>query len=124
MRRVSLKLKYIGACLSVNHRLGRRRDGGYYVKPEVRDWQTEYMWMLKPHHIEEWKLPLKITCSAWFKDERAACDLVNFQKAVLDPIEDLTGINDSNFRWVDGTRTIDPGCEPYLLITIEELAWA
>ncbi len=113
-------MPYIGSCLSVNHRLGRRKDGGYYVKPEVKAWQEEYMWLLKRLHLEDWQLPLQVTCSAWFKDERSACDLVNFQKVVLDPIEDLTGINDKNMRRHDGKRTIDSKQDPHLLITITE----
>ena len=113
-------MAYIGNCLSVNHRLGRRKDGGYYVKPEVKAWEEEYMWLLKRLHLEDWRLPLLVTCSAWFKDERSACDLVNFQKSVLDPIEELTGINDSNFRWHDGIRDTKGVEEPHLLITIKE----
>ena len=121
MRREQIVMPYIGSCLSVNHRLGRRKDGGYYVKPEVKDWQEEYMWLLKRLHLEDWTLPLEVTCSATFTSEHRACDLVNFQKVVLDPIEDLTGINDSNCRWRDGDRDIDPKQTPHLLITIAEL---
>jgi len=120
MRRESIKMPYIGSSLSVNHRLGRRKDGGYYVKPEVKVWEEEYMWLLKRLHLEDWQLPLQVTCSAWFKDERSACDLVNFQKVVLDPIEDLTGINDKNMRWHDGKRVIDPKQDAHLVITITE----
>ncbi len=35
-----IKMPYIND-LSVNHYLGRRRDGGYYVKPEVKNWKEE-----------------------------------------------------------------------------------
>ncbi len=120
MRKEYIIMPYIGSVLSVNHRLGRRKGGGYYVKQEVRDWEEEYMWLLKRLHFEDWQLPLVITCSAWFKDERSACDLVNLQKSVLDPIETLTGINDKNMRWRDGNREIDPKQDPHLLIGIQE----
>jgi hypothetical protein len=104
----------------VNHRLGRRRDGGYYVKPEVKAWEDEYMWLLKRIDFEGWNLPLEVTCSATFTSEHRACDLVNFQKIVLDPIQTVTGINDKDMRWRDGERTIDKKQLPHLLITITE----
>ncbi len=120
VRREIIQMDYIGDCLSVNHYLGRRRGGGYYVKQETRDWKEEFQWLLKRLHLEDWQLPLEITCSGWFKDERSAPDLSNLSKIILDSIEELTGINDSNYRWRDGTRTIDRKCKPYLLITIKE----
>ncbi len=119
MKSDSVKIFYPGSCISVNHRLGKRKDGGYYVKPEAREWETEYQWLLKRVHLEEYKLPIHVTVSAYFKNERSACDLVNFQKSVLDPIEDLTGINDKDFRWHDGERVVGVK-EPYLLITFRE----
>ncbi len=120
MRREQIKMPYIGSSLSVNHRLGKRRDGGYYIKPEVKEWEEEYMWLLKKLHLEDWALPLEVTCSATFTSEHRACDLVNFQKCVLDPIQKVSGVNDKNMRWRDGERKIDKKQSPHLLITISE----
>ncbi len=120
MRREQIIMPYIGSCLSVNHYLGRRRNGGYYVKEETKNWKEELGWLIKKLHLEDWKLPLEVTCSATFHSEQRACDVANFSKVILDIIEEVTGINDANFRWRDGTRTIDKNCDPYLLITIQE----
>ncbi len=119
MRKESIWIEY-QPNLSVNHYLSRRRDGGYYVKPEVKDWKLEFGWLLKKLHLEDWKLPLQVKCDATFKDERSACDISNLSKICLDSIEEVTGINDSNFRWHDGDRKIDKNQEPHLLITISE----
>ncbi len=89
------------------------------MKPECTAWKNEFMWLLKKCHIEEYKLPLEVTCSGYFKDWRSAPDLSNLSKVTLDSIEELTGINDSNFRWHDGERLAGYK-EPYLLILIKE----
>jgi len=114
-----IRMPYIGGVLSVNHYLGKRKGGGFYTKPEVLDWEEEFGWLLKRLHLEDWKLPLKVTCDGVFKDERSAPDLSNLSKIILDTIQDISDVNDKNFRWKDGTRTISKE-EPYLLITIEE----
>ncbi len=119
-KREAIRIDYPGDCISVNHYLGRRKDGGYYVKEDAKNWMTEFQWLLKRLHLETWQLPLEVTCSGYFKDERSAPDLSNLSKVIMDSIEELIGINDSNFRWHDGTRNI--GCkETYLLITISEV---
>ncbi len=114
-----IKIDYPGDCISVNHYLGRRKDGGYYVKPETKVWKEELQWLFKRCHLEDYKLPLEVTCSGYFKDERSALDLSNLSKVILDSIEELLQINDSNFRWHDGERLVGYK-EPYLLITISE----
>lgn len=114
-----IKIRYPGSEISVNHYLGRRKDGGYYVKLECNQWKEEFQWLLKKCRLEEYKLPLEVTCSGYFKDERSAPDLSNLSKVILDSIEELTGINDSNFRWHDGERLAGYK-EPYLLITISD----
>lgn len=115
-----IKIGYPGAEISVNHYLGKRKDGGYYVKPETKAWKEEFQWLLKRCHLEDYELPLEVTCSGYFKDERSAPDLSNLSKVVMDSIEELTGINDKNMRWHDGTRNIGVKEPPYLLITISE----
>ncbi len=119
MRQETIRIDYPGDCISVNHYLGRRKGGGYYVKPETTAWKTEFQWLLKRLHLEDWRLPLLVRCSRYFKDERSAPDLSNLSKIILDSIEELTGMNDKDFRWRDGERLLGYK-EPYLLITIKE----
>jgi len=119
IKQEAIKIWYPGAIISVNHYLGRRKGGGYYVKQEARDWQEEFQWLLKRCHIEDYKLPLEVTCSGYFKDERSAPDLSNLSKVIMDSIEEVTGINDQAFRWRDGKRVIGVK-EPYLVISIKE----
>lgn len=118
-RKEAIKIDYPGACISVNHYLGRRKGGGYYVTQETTDWKTEFQWLLKRLHLEDWQLPLGVICSGWFKNERAAPDLSNLSKVIFDSIEELISINDKDFRWHDGKRVIGEK-HPYLLITFEE----
>ena len=117
MNRVIIEMPLIKD-LSVNHYRGRRRDGGEYVKKSVSDWKETMGWLLKPYHLEDWKLPLTVKCDIVQADKRTR-DISNFSKVVLDAIEDLTGINDTNYRWHDGHSKIDSTREPILLITIE-----
>lgn len=117
---VIIPMPYPGDCISVNHYRGRTRDGREYVKVEASIWMCMLGWTIKEYHIEDWRLPLKITCSGIFKDERSAPDLSNLSKCTLDAIEAVTGINDKDMRWHDGARTIDKTHDPDLKITIEE----
>ena len=103
--------------LSVNHYKGRRRGGGEYVKRHVTDWKDQLGWILKPYHLEDWKLPLTVKCDL-IQNDRRTRDISNFSKVVLDAIEELTGINDTNFRWVDGQILYGEHAE--LVITITE----
>ena len=118
-RREAIQINYPGNCISVNHYLGKRKGGGYYVKDQTKRWKCEFQWLLKKCHLEEFKLPLEVTCSGWFKNERSAPDLSNLSKIIMDSIQELIGVNDKDFRWRDGDRIIGVK-EPYLLITIRE----
>ncbi len=81
----------------------------------------ELGWMVKHLHIEDWKLPLSITCDGFFKDERSAPDLSNLSKVICDAIAEVAdGVNDKDFRWHDGKRVIGEK-NPYLLLTIKEV---
>ena len=117
--KIVIQMPYIKD-LSVNHYLGRRKGGGYYVKQEVKDWKEEFGWKIKQYHgtkpIEDWKLPLTVKCSGTFKDKRSQPDLHNLSKVILDAIEETTGINDRDMRWRDGN--VYYGKEPRLYITI------
>ena len=117
MRAITVEMPYISN-LSVNHYLGRRKGGGYYVKPEIKAWKEELGWKIKTRHIEDWKLPLTVRCSGRFKDLRSTADLSNISKCTLDAIEDCTGVNDRFMRWEDGE--ISYGEPPQLLIGIRE----
>ncbi len=114
-----IKIIYPGSCISVNHYLGKRKDGGYYIKPETQAWKREFQWLLKKCHLEEYKLPLEVTCSGYFKDKRSSVDLSNLSKVILDSIQELSGINDKFMKWHDGERLVGYK-EPYLLILIKE----
>ena len=115
-RQVAIAIRYPGSVISVNHYKYR----GRFTKPEARDWMNELGWMVKPYHLEEWKLPLEVICSGIFKDLTRQPDLSNLSKVILDAIEETTGINDRDMRWRDGDAIINPNSEPTLQITIRE----
>ena len=110
---LAIELPYIGANLSVNH-----YKFGYYTKRETREWMEMLGWFIKPHHIDEWDLPLTVRVSGYFKDKRSTPDLSNLSKVILDAIEDTTGVNDKHMRWQDGE--VGQSDEPYLKIEIME----
>ena len=110
---IKVALPYIGDCLSVNHYKYR----GRYTKRETREWMEQLGWLIKAQHIEDWKLPLHITCDGVFRDKRSQPDLSNLSKVILDAIEEVTNINDREMRWHDGE--VNYG-EPMLMITIKE----
>ncbi len=120
VKRDSVRIDYPGAdgC-SVNHYLGRRAGGGFYVKPEAVAFKQELQWLLKHCHLEDYKLPLEVRCDGYFKNERSAPDLSNLSKVIMDSIQDLIFVNDKEYRWHDGKRVIGEK-NPYLLITISE----
>jgi hypothetical protein len=80
----------------------------------------ELGWLLKTAHIEDWTMPISVTCSGLFKDKNNTPDLSNLSKCILDGIEELTGINDQNFRWHDGAIWWNKAEEPMLTITVKE----
>ena len=123
-REVIIQMPYIPD-LSVNHYLGRTKPDNtnkirYYVKPHVKVWVEELGWKVKISPLEDWRLPLSVTCSGVFKDKRSTPDLSNLSKCTLDAIEETTGINDQNMRWHDGVITIVKDVSPYLILTIKE----
>ena len=120
-REATIEIGYPGSAISVNHYMGRRKDGGTYVKPAARAWMDELGWCVKQLHLEDWSLPLHIRCSGRFKDGRSTPDLSNLSKCTCDAIEDMTGINDQNYRWHDGDISYcENGDTPLLWITISE----
>jgi len=119
---IQISIPYPGDVISVNHYRGRRRDGGEYVKAEAQAWMDALGWMIKQHHIEDWRLPLDVNCDGVFRDLNNCPDLSNLSKCTLDAIEEVIGINDRNMRWHDGTPTIDKARPPELTITIQEAA--
>lgn len=122
MKSITVRMPYIGGCLSVNHYKYRTKGGIFpsiYTRKDVKDWMDMLGWLIKSQHIEDWKLPLKVTCDGTFKDKRSQPDLSNLSKVILDAIEETTGVNDRDMRWHDGIVTIDKN--PELVITIEEV---
>jgi Holliday junction resolvase RusA-like endonuclease len=112
---IAVKIPYLGAVLSVNH----YKIKGRFTRPEVKRWMNDLAWSIQEYRVD-WskvKLPLDVTCSGTFKDNRYP-DLSNLAKVTLDSIQSATGINDKYFRWHDGTVTV--GGYPELIIKIEE----
>ena len=116
MREVKISMRYPGSVISVNH----YKYKGRYTKREARDFMEALGWMVKPHHLEEWRLPLSVRCDGVFRDKRSCPDLSNLAKICLDAIEDTCGVNDQNYRWQDGDILIRKDEKPTLLITIKE----
>jgi len=117
-REITVYIDYPGSIISVNH---YKYSGGIYTKPEAKAWMDKLGWMVKLSHIEDWHLPLHITCSGIFEDNRSAPDLSNLNKCILDALQEVSGVNDRDMRWYDGTRVISCGTDnPRLLITIKE----
>jgi Holliday junction resolvase RusA-like endonuclease len=119
-KQLEIQIDYPGSVISVNHYRGRGYNGQEYVKPEAKAFKEMIGWQIKSASIEEWQLPIRVTCSGFFRDERSAPDLSNLSKTILDAIQETTGINDKYFRWSDGDRKIVKDITPYLLIVIEE----
>ena len=120
MNEITVKIPYPGNVISVNHYRCRTRDGREYVKADAQAWMDMLGWLLKQCHIEDWKLPLHVTCSGTFKDNRSAPDLSNLSKCCLDALQEVSGINDRDMRWYDGERIIKDTGRPELTITIRE----
>ena len=118
-REITVEITYPGKVISVNHYLGRTRAGGVYVKQEAQAWKDELGWAIKEYHLEDWRLPLTITISGCFKDNRVP-DLHNFFKVTCDAIEEVTGINDRYMKAITSDYTVDGSKEPMLFITIGE----
>jgi Holliday junction resolvase RusA-like endonuclease len=121
-RAVTIGIPYPGAVISVNHYRGRSKDGGEYVKAEAKAWMDALGWLLKSYHVEDWRLPLHVTCSGMFQDAAHAPDLSNLSKCTLDAIEEVTGVNDRNFRWHDGSLIYKKDERPEIIIEIKEAA--
>ena len=118
MKPVLIKIEYPGSVISVNH---YKHAGGMYTKKEAIEWATHLGWEMKMYHFEDWKLPLEVKCSGYFVNERSAPDISNLAKLILDELEEVTQINDRNFRWRDGVRDVGHTKEPYLIICVREV---
>ena len=115
MNKVTVEMPYVGGVLSCNH---YKYKGGMYTRREVKDWMEALGWQIKSAHIEDWKRPISVTCDGLFKDKNNQPDLSNLSKVILDAIEEVTGVNDRDMRWHDGT--VSYGDTPTLTITIVE----
>ena len=118
-RHALIKMEYIGCVIAENNcyeGFGRTR----HMKSEAREWQNDLIKEIQCCHILDWRLPLKVTISGVFKNDRERPDIHNL-KIVHDGIQKATGLNDKNFH----TETI-PGViyktqRPHILITITEI---
>ncbi len=114
-REATIEISYPGSIISVNH---YKWKGGIYTKPEAKAWMEELGWIVKGLDLNEWRLPLHITCSGRFKDKRTTPDLSNLSKCTLDAIQEVCDVNDRDMRWHDGT--VEYGEPAVLWLTIKE----
>lgn len=117
-RFTTIKMPYIGSVITENHYLGRNGNRTY-VKPEAREWQSDFIATIKRCGITGWKLPLKIILTGYFKNNRETPDLHNM-KILFDSIQEATGLNDRYFQ-IETKPSSDHVKEPYLLIEIWEV---
>ena len=103
--------------LSVNHYLIKTRRG-VFKRKEIKAWQEALGWQIKTAHIEDWGLPLRVTCDLVQTDYRTR-DISNYSKVVLDAIEEASGVNDMYMRWQDG-QIFHTGANPVLIIEISD----
>ena len=111
--KATIEIGYPGSVISCNH---YKYKGGIYTKPEAKAWMDELGWAVKELHLDDWKLPLSVTCSGRFKNKSNQPDLSNLAKVTMDAIEEVTNLNDRDFRWHDGT--VEYGEPPMLWITL------
>jgi len=116
-REATIEIEYIGKVLSVNH---YKYKGGIYTRPEATAWMAELGWTVKELNLDEWRLPLKITVSGEFKDKRSCPDIHNLLKIICDSIEEVTNLNDRDFRTETSEPKITGTIKPVLWIKIEE----
>jgi len=117
MREIKVSLPLINN-LSVNHYLIKSKRG-VFKRKEVAQWQDSLGWLVKPSHLEDWELPLSITCDL-IQNDRRTRDISNFSKVICDAIEAVCKVDDTNYRWHDGDVFIRHDEEPTILITIKE----
>ncbi len=104
--------------LSVNSYRGRRADGREFVKSDIKEWKNALGWIIKLAHLEEWKLPLTVSCKAIFPDNIKR-DSHNLSKVVLDAIQEVSWVDDCNMLWHDEPPEVNRS-DPKLIITITE----
>ena len=120
MKKKTVEMPYPGSVISVNHYLGRNKAGDTYVKAEASAWMRMLGWQIKTSHIEDWKLPVTVIVSGTFRDTRSCPDIHNLLKCTCDAIEEVTGINDRNYKTETKEPVIDNTTDPVLKITIKE----
>ena len=121
MRSARIYMDYPGAVISENHAYGRRKGGGTYLKPEAKAWGEKLGWFAKMYHVETWDLPITVRISGTFKDKRSCPDLQNL-KIVWDSIENVTKLNDRDYRTETAEPVIDSSVEPQIVVEIRENA--
>lgn len=118
-RHTTIKMPYPGCVITENHYLGRNGKASY-IKPGAKEWAQDLIFLINRCGIKDWKLPLKITVSGVFKNDRERCDLHNL-KILYDSIQKATGLNDKDYHTETIPGTIDKTVEPFILIKIEEI---
>jgi hypothetical protein len=118
-RHETIRMPYPGCVITENHYLGRNGKSSY-VKPEAREWQNDLIQLIKNCKVQDWTLPLKITVSGVFKNDRERCDLHNL-KILYDSIQKATGLNDKDYHTETIPGVIDKEQSPHLDIKLEEI---
>ena len=113
MPSITVGMHYIGGDLSVN-----RYKWGRFTKPVVKEWMRDLALVIRVVVSAQGSVftpPITVTVGGCFRDKRSSPDLHNLHKVIGDALEDGLGINDKEFRFVDGESSY--GCkEPYIII--------
>ena len=117
MKEATIEIDYPGSIISVNH---YKYKGGIYTKKEAKMWMDELGWTVKQLHLDDWKLPLTISVAGEFKDKGSCPDLHNLLKVICDSIEEITNLNDRNFKTETSEPKITGAHHPKLFITIRD----
>jgi len=117
MSKIVIREPYIGSVLSVNHCYFTNKRGQRLLYPEAKNWMEALAWdVIAAIECNTQNLPLKVTVSGVFKDQRSVPDLHNLDKLIMDAVALGTGVNDRYIGFETGSSTI--GETPELIIEI------
>ena len=118
METVEVMMPYIGNCLSVNHYMGRRKDGGTYLKKETKEWMGLLTMLMRDRMAgKEPTKPIYISVWYQFKDRRSACDPNNLHKVIADALQPVLG-NDKDFSFIDHPIIYEKDKDPSIWIFV------
>jgi hypothetical protein len=118
-RHTIVYMDYPGCYISEDH-CYNRNGKKTFMKPEAREWQEELILKLNQAGVSDYKLPISVTLTGNFKNERESIDIHNL-KIVYDSIQKVTGINDRKFETHTYPGEIVKDSRPQIIIKIEEV---